>query len=123
MNQPLMPLPSSGARRRIGLGDEHVAVRQHVEPARMIEVRPRSWSPSCRWRPTGCCSPLQPLAGATFTVGMTFDSGCGSVGLEPLPASIGCLLGVPPQAARSVSVAKNVRDLLSTIVDLRLSLQ
>ena len=27
-----------GPRRRVGLGDEHVAVRQHVEPARMIEA-------------------------------------------------------------------------------------
>ena len=38
MTQPLTPLPSSGLRRRIGLGDQHVAVRQHVEPARMVEA-------------------------------------------------------------------------------------
>ena len=30
MNQPLMPLPVLGPRRRVGLGDQHVAVGQHV---------------------------------------------------------------------------------------------
>ena len=38
MNQPLMPLPSSGSRRSGGLGDQHVAVRQHMEPAGMLEL-------------------------------------------------------------------------------------
>ena len=27
-----------GPRRRVGLGDEDVAIRQHIEPARMIEI-------------------------------------------------------------------------------------
>ena len=46
----------------------------------------------------GFCSAPQPLAGAMLTVGIAFDSGSGSVGFGPLPAWIGCLLEVPPQA-------------------------
>ena len=37
MKKPLMPLPSSRTFGRGRFGDEDIAVRQHVEPARVIE--------------------------------------------------------------------------------------
>ena len=83
-----------GPRRRVGLGHEHVAVRQHVEPARMDRARGRTRRRWCRSAATGVAPSGQPVALTTLTVGISDLSGCGSVGLGADAPS-------PPAAARS----------------------
>ena len=51
--------------------------------------------------------------------GNDFRLGLRQRGFGPLPASIGCLLGVPPQAARSVERCEEREGSVSIIVDLR----
>ena len=77
ITQPLMPLASSGLGRRIGFGDQHVAVGQHVEPARMIEPSANAATFEALGR--GRRRPLGPaLAGAILTVGSSVFLGGGS---------------------------------------------
>ena len=64
-----MPFAVLGPRRRIGFGDEHVAVGQHVEPARMIEAGGERARRAFLRAATGFSSGAQPFAVATFTRG------------------------------------------------------
>ena len=70
-----MPLLSSGRGWRIRLCHEHVAVGQHVQPARMVEIaRERAHG-----RPGGgdrAPSAGQPTALTTLTVGISDFSRC-----------------------------------------------
>ncbi len=69
MNQPRMPPPSSGRGGCIRFGHQHIAIGQHVDPARMIEFvakAPRlNSSATVGLPPAG-----QPTASATLTVGI-----------------------------------------------------
>ena len=61
MTQPLMPPPaSSGSAARFGLGDQHVAVGQHMEPARVIEAASRRRRPAGPARPSASRRPASP---------------------------------------------------------------
>ena len=68
-----------GPRRRVGLGDQDVAVGQHVQPARMVEAR----GVGADLMPlpgTGRAPLLQPRAGVMCTVGIRVLFGGGSRG-------------------------------------------
>ena len=83
-----MPLPSSGSRRRVGLGHQHVAVGQHVQPARMVQPlgEGRHAQPAAA---VGAAPAGQPSAGAMLTVGISDACGGGSSGSGPVPAETG----------------------------------
>jgi hypothetical protein len=51
-----------------------------------------------------------------LTSGILFDSGGGSCGFAPLPASMGCWLGAPAQEARSVTMASATTVLLALLI-------
>ena len=76
-------MPSSSSRSgrfgRIGFGDQHVAVRQHVQPARMVEAGGERGHRQ-PLRGDGVTPLGQPMAGAMLTVGSSELSGGGSLG-------------------------------------------
>ena len=80
---------------RVRFGNEHIAIRQYIDPARVVKISGEAVD-----RQTVCdrgsLLPGQPRAGAILTVGMRADSGAGSGGLEPAPASAGSV-DVSPQ--------------------------
>ena len=68
--------------RRIGFGDQHVAVGQDVEPAGMLQSLGESIDRKSR-APGGVAPAGHPLAGAIFTVGISAGTGFASWGDAP----------------------------------------
>ena len=82
--QPLKPLLVLGRGRCVRLGDQHVAVRQHVSQ-RGWSARARTRSRSCPDATFGLAPAGQPRAVAISTVGISDFFGAGSSASDPCP--------------------------------------
>ena len=74
-----------GPRRRVGFGDEDVAIRQHVQPARMIEVTRESHHRGAR-RGVGCLVRRPAFRVDDVDEWNQGAVGDGSTGLAPVPS-------------------------------------
>ena len=61
VGEPLHALAVVRPGRRVGFGDQHVAIRQHVEPARMIELGRKSGDLETVRRQWACAPGASPL--------------------------------------------------------------
>ena len=103
-----------GPRRRVGLGDQHVAVRQHVEPARMVEAPAKAVtaSPSAGDRLVA----VRPAAGVRDVdrrdPGLVL--GAGSCGCGPMSGASG-KVAVSPQAASPAETTMSSREVMRNL--------
>jgi hypothetical protein len=96
-----------GLGRRVRLGDEDVAVRQHVQPARMVEAgRVRAHRDAVAGDRPGALAPA--CAGAMWTVGSSVLFGGGRRGVGPVPALTG-KVAVSPQPASASAMPRETR--------------
>jgi hypothetical protein len=101
-------------RWRVGLGNEHVAIRQDGEPARMVEPAGKgSNRKACGGRLL--CTGGPALGGAIFTLGKRVCLGAGSLGSGPTPTCSGRVASSPHPAKVSAKRPNNTVSLVLVI--------